>query len=617
MAVRRAYIHKLFLLAGVLSLVFIVACGSAAPETVEVIREVEVEVPVEREVVKEVQVEVPVDREVIREVEVEKTVVETEIQEVEREVQVEVEKILIATPTPAPPPAAATESTGHLRITYTSMGSDGIYPKASNVNAGGKDLNSSMYDVVIGSDAQGAFSKETGLANDWSVSPDGKVHTVHLRQGVMFHNNTEVTSEDVIFSALEVMEEDAQNAFINELTPLWDSYETPDAYTWVINCHTPCLYAPWIFSGVRGTEGMIVPKAHYEAIGEAEFAKAPIGSGPYRFVEQVLGASVAVESINRPHFRGGPNGGIPKYAQITFLGVSEETTRIAMLKSGQTDVIDVSRERIAPLADDGFNIFYKERALLSGMYFFQQWEEGNPFGDIRVREALNKAINRDAILEHIFLGRGSTTLYPIGSYAAASGYDPAQSSYPYDPDRSRQLLTEAGYTEDNPLEIKLAIYAFGGIAEFPRMIEAVGADFEAVGVKVNFQPTEYGTLRSMRRAWSLGGGWVGPWGTHNRAAPAEILSIVKVLKHSDAPYTTYKNPEFDAIMNTAFASTDPEEVKRLIGEMQQHLLANYDGIPLFEVDSSFAAIPEITYWNTGKDSYDNNVDSLFFPDLRW
>ena len=400
------------LLGGVLALLLVVACGSAAPqtETVEVIKEV----PVDREVIREVQVEVPVEREVIREVEVEKTVVETEIKEVEKEVQVEVEKILIATPTPAPPPAAATASVGHLRITYTSMGSDGIYPKASNVNAGGKDVNSSMYDVVIGSDAQGAFSKETGLANDWSVSSDGKVHTINLRQGVMFHNGTEVTSEDVVFSALEVMEDDSQTAFINELTPLWDSYETPDAYTFVINCHTPCLYAPWIFSGVRGTEGMVVPKAHYEAVGEPEFAKAPIGSGPYRFVEQVLGASVQVESINRPHFRGGPDGGIPKYAELTFLGVSEETTRIAMLKSGQTDVIDVSRERIAPLADDGFNIFYKERALLSGMYFFQQWEEGNPFGDIRVREALNKAINRDAILEHIFLGPGQHHVVPHG-----------------------------------------------------------------------------------------------------------------------------------------------------------------------------------------------------------
>ena len=450
MAFRLSGLHQVLVLSGVLAMMFIVACGSAAPETVEVIKEV----PVEREVIREVEVEVPVDREVIREVEVEKTVVETEIKEVQ------VDKILVATPTPAAAPEAAAQSEGHLRITYTSMGSDGIYPKASNVNAGGKDLNSSMYDVVIGSNAQGAFSKETGLANDWSVSPDGKVHTIHLRQGIQFHNGTEVTSEDVLFSALEVMEEDAQNAFINELTPLWDSYETPDAYTWVINCHTPCLYAPWIFSGVRGTEGMVVPKAHYEAIGEEEFARHPIGSGPYQFVDQVLGASVEVESINRPHFRGGPNGAFPKYAEITFLGVSEETTRIAMLKSGQTDVIDVSRERIAPLADDGFNIFYKERALLSGMYFFQQWEDGNPFGDIRVREALNKAINRDAILEHIFLGRGSTTLYPIGSYAAESGYDPAQSSYPYDPERSRQLLAEAGYSEDNPLEIKLAIYAF-------------------------------------------------------------------------------------------------------------------------------------------------------------
>ena len=614
MAFRWASTQRLFVLGSALALLFIIGCGSASPqtETVEVIREV----PVDREVIREVQVEVPVEKEVIREVEVEKTVVETQIQEVEKEVQVEVEKILIATPTPAPPPAAATESAGHLRVTYTSLGSDGVYPKASNINAGGKDVNSTMYDVLIGSNAQGSFSKDTGLANDWTTSEDGKTHTINLRQGIQFHNGEEITSADVEFSALEVMEEDAFNAFIRELTPLWESYETPDDSTFVINCHTPCLYALWIFSGVRGTEGMIIPKAHYEAVSEPEFAKAPIGSGPYRFVEQVLGASVQVESINRPHFRGGPNGGIPKYAEMTFLGVSEETTRIAMLKSGQADIVDVSRERIAPLADDGFNIFYKERALLTGAYFFQQWEEGNPFGDVRVREALNKSINREAILEHIFLGRGSTTLYPIGSYAIESGYDPSLSSYPYDPDLARQLLAEAGYTEDNPLEIKLSIYSFGGIAEFARMVEAIGADFESVGVKVNFQPTEYGTLRSMRFAWELGGGWIGPWGTHNRAAPAEIMSIVRALEHSAAPYTTYKNPEFDAIFDRAFASTDPEEVKNLIGEMQRFLHADYYGIPLFEVDSSFATTPDITYWSTGKDSYDNNMDSLIFPDLR-
>ena len=217
----RPSIYHLLVTGAVGLLFFILACGSAAPQ--EIIREVEVE----KEVIKEVQVEVPVEKEVIREVEVEKTVVEERIQQVEVEKIVEVDKILVATPTPAAAPAAATVSQGHLRITYTSLGSDGIYPKASNINAGGKDVNSTMYDVVIGSNAQGAFSKDTGLANDWSVSSDGKVHTIHLRQGIQFHNGEEVTSADVEFSALEVMEDDAQNAFIRELTPLLESYETP------------------------------------------------------------------------------------------------------------------------------------------------------------------------------------------------------------------------------------------------------------------------------------------------------------------------------------------------------------------------------------------------------
>lgn len=606
MAYRWSSLPKFMALPGVLAMLFMVACGSAAPETVEVIREV----PVEREVIREVEVEVPVDREVIKEVEVERTVVEERIKEVA------VDKILVATPTPAAAPEAAIQSEGHLRITYASLGSDGIYPKAGNVNAGGKDINTTMYDVVIGSNGQGAFSEDTGLATSWEMTPDGKTHTIHMRQGILFHNGQEVTAHDAKFGLEEVMEDDSQATFNRELIPLLENLETPDDYTFVINCHSLCLFAPWIVSGVRGTDGMLIPKAHYEAVGEQEFAKAPIGSGPYTFGEQVLGASVRVESINRPHFRGGPNGGFPKYEAITFLGVSEETTRLAMIKSGQADVIDTSRERVASLADDGFNIFYKSRADLMGAYFFQQWEEGNPFKDVRVREALNKSINRDAILEHIFLGRGSTTLYPMGSYAAESGYDPELSSYPYDPERSRQLLAESGYTDDNPLVVQLAIYPFGGIAEFPRMIEAIGADFTAVGVKVEFQPTEYGTLRNMRRARELGGGWVGPWATTNRAAPAEILSITRALEYSKAPNTTYANPDFDVIMDKAFASTDVEEIKGLIGEMQRFLHADYYGIPLFEVDTPFATIPEITYWDTGKDSYDKNLDSLIFPDIR-
>ena len=606
----RLSIHGLFVMGAAFALFFIVACGSAAPQ--EIIREVEVE----KEVIKEVQVEVPVEKEVIKEVPVERTVVEERVQqvevEVEKRVEVEVERILVATPTPAPAPAAATESVGHLRITYTSLGSDGIYPKAGNVNAGGKDVNSTMYDVVIGSNGQGAFSKDTGLAHDWEMTPDGKTHTIYMRQGIKFHNGEEVTAHDAKFGLEEAMEDDSQATFNRELMPLLENLEAPDDYTFKINCHTLCLFAPWLVSGVRGTEGMLIPKAHYEAVGEPEFAKDPIGSGPYMFGEQVLGASVQVESINRPHFRGG----IPKYETITFLGVSEETTRIAMIKSGQADVIDTSRERVASLADDGFNIFYKERADLMGAYFFQQWEEGNPFKDVKVREALNKAINREAILEHIYLGKGSTTLYPMGSYAAASGYDPSLSSYPYDPELAKQLLAEAGYTESNPLEIKLAIYPFGGIAEFPRMIEAIGADFAVVGIEVNFQPTEYGTLRNMRRARELGGGWIGPWGTTNRAAPAEILSIVRGLEYSKAPNTTYANPDFDVILEAAYASTDLEEIKDLIGQMQRFLHADYYGIPLFEVDTPFATIPEITYWDTGRDSYDKNMDSLIFPDLR-
>ena len=223
---------------------------------------------------------------------------------------------MVATPTPAPIPEQVLKPEGHLRIAYASLGSDGIYPKAGNVNAGGKDIQTTMYDVVVGSDGQGAFSNETGLAYDWSMTPGGKHHTINLCEGVLFHNGQEVTAEDAKFSLAEVMEDDSQATFNRELIPLLDTLEAPDRYTFKINCIKLCLFAPWIVSGVRGTDGMLVPKAHYEEVGEAEFAKSPVGSGPYSFGEQVLGASVRVEAVDGPHFRGG----IPRYETITFLG---------------------------------------------------------------------------------------------------------------------------------------------------------------------------------------------------------------------------------------------------------------------------------------------------------
>ena len=107
-------------------------------------------------------------------------------------------------------PPEVTKSVGALRIAYASLGNDGIYPKSSNVNAGGKDIQTTMYDVVIGSDAHGTFSTETGLAESWSMTPDALQHTNKLRDGVKFHNGVEVTASDAEFSILEVMEEDSQ-----------------------------------------------------------------------------------------------------------------------------------------------------------------------------------------------------------------------------------------------------------------------------------------------------------------------------------------------------------------------------------------------------------------------
>ena len=595
---------------------------------VEVIREVPVEV--EREVIREVLVEVPVEveKEVIREVLVEVPVEVIKEVEVIREVPVEVVKevavyVPVTGPTPTPPSAPATPrpaptpsapvaaASEHLRIAYAFLRGLGIHPSTDFIASGAKDISSTVYDVVIGSDGQGALSTQTGLAQSWEMLPGGKTHVIYLRQGIEFHNGAEVTAGDAAFSlekALQ-MRGDSQPPSIayRELSPLLDNLEALDDHTLRINCHTPCLFAPWIFSGVWGTDGMLMPQAQYEAVGEQEFASNPVGSGPYSFGQLVQGNYVRVDSTHRRHFRGSPDGGVPKYGTITFFRVTEVATRIAALKTGQADVIDTNRDAITSLGATGFNLFYKERTHLIGAYFSQQWEEGSPFRDIQVRRALNYAINREAVLEDIFQGRGS--------YASEGGYGLSYGSYPYDPERARRLLVEAGYTGSNPLEITLASYPSGSANELSYTFEAMESYFTTVGVKVSHQVfRNYSELRQRRQARELGGGWIFPMVVLNRVSPPQIVRFMEFLVDSDI--SVYADPDFEAMLDEAQASTDLQEGMDLIGKMQRFLHDDYYAIPLVEADVPVATAPEITHWDLGRDFYDSNLDSLIFSDLQ-
>jgi len=208
-----------------------------------------------------------------------------------------------------------------------------------------------MFDYLVGTTPEGQPSRDGGLANRWENSSDYKRWTFHLRKGVKFHNGDDVTSEDVKFSLQRAIGKRSTSGYSGPLRTLIQDIETPAPDRVVIVTKEPTLIIPTYLSRALSTEGMVLPKKYIEANGDDVFARKPVGSGPYKFVEQVTGSHIKLAAVDN-HWRIG----VPKYKTMLFRLVSEETTRIALLRRGEVDVADVSRDRVKELERENFHI---------------------------------------------------------------------------------------------------------------------------------------------------------------------------------------------------------------------------------------------------------------------
>src|ERR1051325_970200 len=217
-----------------------------------------------------------------------------------------------------------------------------------------------LYDYLVGTTADGTLSPKTGIATKWENSADHKRWTFHLRKDVKFHNGDPLTAEDVKFSIERNLGKRSTTGYAGILRALVQAIETPAPDRVAIVTKEPTLIVPTSLSRALSSEGMIVPKKYVESIGDEAFARKPVGSGPYKFVEHVSGSHIKLAAVDN-HWRTGT----PKFKTITFKIVPEETTRIALLRRGEVDVADISRERVAELEKEGFPVHYRrEEAIL-------------------------------------------------------------------------------------------------------------------------------------------------------------------------------------------------------------------------------------------------------------
>jgi peptide/nickel transport system substrate-binding protein len=384
------------------------------------------------------------------------------------------------------------------------------------------------------------------LAESWTESPDGRVYEFRLRPGLKFHNDDPVTAEDVKFSF-----ERYKGAGAKVLQERVRQVEVVDPLT--VRVH---LKEPWpdfmTFYGTTATAaGIIVPKKYLMQVGDDGFRKHPVGAGPYKFVSHTPGVEVVLEA-NPRYWRK-----LPHVKRLVMKSVPETTTRVAMLKNGEADLANALDGEDAENVrrDPRLQLVPSKHASIFWIEFADQWDPKSPWHDKRLRLAVNYALNRQAINEAACLGfcPPAGVIVPRVMDFALPATPP-----PYDPQKARQLLGEAGYPKG------LDAGDFVPIPPFFAVAEAAVNYLNAVGIRVKMRPMERAAFYAAWRERKLRGLFLVAAGNSGNAA-----SRVEAFMHSKGSYAYGGYPDIDDLFQQQARERDSGKREALLHRIQQ------------------------------------------------
>jgi len=325
---------------------------------------------------------------------------------------------------------------------------------------------SQVYDTLMYYSPDGTQDPEPRIAESYEISDDGLDYTFHLRDDVTFHDGTLLTADDVVFSLETYLDSDYQGSNVAGL----ESVEAVDDTTVV--CHLSSAYSPFM-QGVCSCH--IGSRAYAESASEEDFANNPVGTGPYRFVSHTIGSSVELEAYDG-YYRGEAS-----IKNVTFKVVPDAATTAIALQTGEISFADIDASVLPQLQANSSIAIYE--VPTSGFTYVCMNLEKEPFNDVRVRQAINYALNRDNIVAVCYEGEAE-----VNSNICARtrfGYSDDQFQYTYDPDRAKELLAEAGIEEGTDLGQILVAEKYSNLAT------VIQADLAAVGLNVTISVKEF------------------------------------------------------------------------------------------------------------------------------
>jgi peptide/nickel transport system substrate-binding protein len=420
------------------------------------------------------------------------------------------------------------------------------------------------------------------LAESWTVAKDNLAYEFVLRKGVRFHNGDPVTADDVKFSF-----ERYRGAASKTLKDRVAAVEVLGADRVRFR-----LKQPWPdflnFYATATGAGWIVPKKYVEKVGDEGFKRAPIGAGPYRFISFTPGVELVMESVDT-YWRKRPS-----VKRFVFKVIPDESTRLAALKRGEADIVYSVR---GALAEDlrrtpGLQLVPTVLQGTFWVYFPEQWDAKSPWHNIKLRQAVNVGIDRQAVNQAETLGFSRITNSIIPDIFEYFWKPPA---VVHDPARAKKLMAEAGY----PTGFDAGEY-FCDVA-YANLAEAVINDLNSLGIRVRLRPLERAAFFSAYGEKKLKNIIQGASGAFGNAATRLEAFVV-----GGGTYVYGSYPDIDGLFQEQAADVDQKRREATLHRMQQLVheraiyapiwqLAFLNGVGPRIEQSSLGAIPGFAY----------------------
>jgi len=333
-------------------------------------------------------------------------------------------------------------------------------------DGGERAVNDNIYETLMARTAQGDL--EPGLAAGTPKLLNPKTWEVKLRSGIKFHNGEPFNADAVVFSIKRIIDPKFNSEQISFFETIRDAEKVDDLRVKIFT---------------KGPDPILLSRLYWMKMippvytKDSKFATAPVGTGPYKFVKWKRGQTITLEA-NADYW-----GSKPQIKQVTYRFVGEPGTRLAGLMAGEFDVITNLLPEFKDRVPQAIHVLGLEHPILILN------ADGGPTKDVRVRQALNYAVDKDALAEGLFEGFAKVAQGQLLS-PSFFGYNKNVGPYPYDPKKARALLKEAG-ASGATIEL---IGESGRWLKDRELIEAVAAYWQAVGIKTKvriFEFTEY------------------------------------------------------------------------------------------------------------------------------